>query len=87
LLRLKEENIGLPWTNIADYLTNPKTPLYHDGHGLNPLLQNYWMTIHPPTLFLGFACVPFHSHLPLQDYGQNEFTNGKNQHCLGHLQV
>ena len=26
-----------------------------NGTGLNPLLQNYWMTIHPPTLFLGFA--------------------------------
>lgn len=32
-----------------------------DGDGLNPLLQNYWMVIHPPTLFLGFASmvVPF----------------------------
>ena len=32
-----------------------------DGQGLNPLLQNYWMVIHPPTLFLGFALtvVPF----------------------------
>lgn len=32
-----------------------------DGDGLNPLLQNYWMVIHPPTLFLGFAAmiVPF----------------------------
>ena len=32
-----------------------------DGQGLNPLLQNYWMVIHPPTLFLGFASmvVPF----------------------------
>jgi cytochrome c-type biogenesis protein CcmF len=32
-----------------------------DGSGLNPLLQNYWMVIHPPTLFLGFAStvVPF----------------------------
>ena len=32
-----------------------------DGSGLNPLLQNYWMVIHPPTLFLGFAAtiVPF----------------------------
>ncbi|MCH2044892.1 MAG: cytochrome c biogenesis protein CcsA [Saprospiraceae bacterium] len=37
------------------YLTNLK------GKGLNPLLQNYWMIIHPPTLFLGFAStlVPF----------------------------
>jgi cytochrome c-type biogenesis protein CcmF len=32
-----------------------------DGNGLNPLLQNYWMVIHPPTLFLGFAAtlIPF----------------------------
>ncbi len=32
-----------------------------DGQGLNPLLQNYWMVIHPPTLFLGFALtvIPF----------------------------
>ena len=32
-----------------------------DGSGLSPLLQNYWMLIHPPVLFLGFALigVPF----------------------------
>ncbi len=32
-----------------------------DGSGLNDLLQNYWMVIHPPTLFVGFATmiVPF----------------------------
>ena len=32
-----------------------------DGSGLNDLLQNYWMVIHPPTLFAGFALmiVPF----------------------------
>ncbi|NND69986.1 MAG: cytochrome c biogenesis protein CcsA, partial [Rhodothermales bacterium] len=32
-----------------------------DGSGLNDLLQNYWMVIHPPTLFAGFAAmiVPF----------------------------
>lgn len=31
------------------------------GIGLNQLLQNYWMVIHPPILFLGFAStiVPF----------------------------
>jgi cytochrome c-type biogenesis protein CcmF len=47
----------------------PDLPVYQirpdfiaeDGNGLNPLLQNYWMVIHPPTLFLGFAAtiVPF----------------------------
>lgn len=26
-----------------------------DGRGLNPLLQNYWMAIHPPILFTGFT--------------------------------
>ena len=32
-----------------------------DGNGLNPLLQDPWMTIHPPTLFTGFSslAVPF----------------------------
>jgi cytochrome c-type biogenesis protein CcmF len=32
-----------------------------DGQGLNPLLQNSWMRIHPPTLFFGFSAtsVPF----------------------------
>ncbi len=31
------------------------------GKGLNPLLQNFWMQIHPPLLFFGFAMstVPF----------------------------
>jgi cytochrome c-type biogenesis protein CcmF len=28
-----------------------------DGRGLNPLLQNYWMVIHPPILFIGFAAM------------------------------
>jgi len=40
----------------SDYLQFVK-----DGTGLNTLLQNYWMVIHPPVLFLGFAStiVPF----------------------------
>jgi len=40
----------------ADYMASIK-----DGNDLNPLLQNYWMVIHPPVLFMGFAStiVPF----------------------------
>jgi cytochrome c-type biogenesis protein CcmF len=40
----------------ADYLS-----FITDGNGLNALLQNYWMVIHPPVLFLGFAAtlIPF----------------------------
>lgn len=43
-------------------LSNPNyIELIKDGNGLNILLQNYWMVIHPPVLFLGFASatIPF----------------------------
>jgi cytochrome c-type biogenesis protein CcmF len=52
---LLRDTMNAPIFQQADYLTKIK------GNGLNPLLQNYWMTIHPPTLFLGFAStiVPF----------------------------
>ncbi|MEP6682411.1 MAG: cytochrome c biogenesis protein CcsA [Parafilimonas sp.] len=44
--------------NNPDYLQFPKI---FEGNDLNALLQNYWMVIHPPILFLGFAStiVPF----------------------------
>jgi cytochrome c-type biogenesis protein CcmF len=55
LLREHQDYMNLPFIQSADYLSKI------NGRGLNPLLQNYWMTIHPPTLFLGFAStvVPF----------------------------
>jgi cytochrome c-type biogenesis protein CcmF len=42
---------------FATFLTTPPA----DGKGLNPLLQNYWMVIHPPSLYVGFvaATIPF----------------------------
>ena len=45
-----------PIFSQPDYLSFIK-----DGVGLNVLLRNYWMVIHPPILFLGFAStiVPF----------------------------
>ena len=47
-----------PIFNDPNYLSNASL---QDGTGLNQLLQNYWMVIHPPVLFLGFAStlVPF----------------------------
>lgn len=55
LLREHPDFMNLPMVKFENYLAKL------DGRGLNPLLQNYWMTIHPPTLFLGFALtlVPF----------------------------
>ena len=56
-----------PFILLRDFMTD--APVFKiqpefvpkDGTGLNPLLQNYWMVIHPPTLFLGFATtlIPF----------------------------
>lgn len=55
-----------PFILLRDALPDPIFKIQpefipQDGNGLNPLLQNYWMVIHPPTLFLGFALtlVPF----------------------------
>ena len=53
---LTRNEIPAPIFSQANYLTFIK-----DGMGLNVLLRNYWMVIHPPILFLGFAStiIPF----------------------------
>src|SRR5438034_705831 len=42
---------------FTTFVTTPPA----DGTGLNPLLQNYWMAIHPPSLYTGFVgmTIPF----------------------------
>lgn len=60
---------------LVSFKTNPFNPLLDsqgniatlkissliDGNGLNPLLQNFYMAIHPPLLYLGFVgfTIPF----------------------------
>ena len=51
---------------LTNFITNPFEPTQADfviqnGNGLNPLLQNITMAIHPPTLYLGYVgfSVPF----------------------------
>jgi cytochrome c-type biogenesis protein CcmF len=53
---LTRNEIAGPIFKQANYLS-----LIKDGVGLNVLLRNYWMVIHPPVLFWGFAStiVPF----------------------------
>ena len=44
------------WTLIEKFPDNPviqRGGIPTDGDGLNDLLQNYWMVIHPPMLFTG----------------------------------
>lgn len=46
-----------------------------DGTGLNPSLQNYWMVIHPPTLFLGFAACTIPAAFALASLWVRNFTD------------
>ncbi len=57
LVRELPENVTQAWAGMPDYLQ--KVSAFQDGVGLNPLLQNYWMVIHPPVLFSGFALLLF----------------------------
>ncbi len=61
---------GNPFTLLRDTLATINGTIFSqpnylsmisDGNGLNPLLENIWMTIHPPILFIGYALalVPF----------------------------
>lgn len=54
-----------------------------DGQGLHPSLQNYWMAIHPPTIFFGFSslAVPFCfaiAAMVWKDYGGPNDPKGVN---------
>ncbi len=51
--------VVLLFAKVNPFERLPFTPA--NGQGLNPQLQNYWMTIHPPTLYLGFTSftIPF----------------------------
>ncbi len=57
-------SIALFFSALLVFITPPFEMLAvaaKEGRDLNPLLQNYWMQIHPPSLYLGFVgmSVPF----------------------------
>jgi len=56
--------IAIFFLGMLNFVTRPFDLLAvipADGQDLNPLLQNYWMAIHPPSLYTGYvsASVPF----------------------------
>ncbi|HML57924.1 MAG TPA: hypothetical protein PKA85_06090 [Ferruginibacter sp.] len=70
LFVLTRNELVAPIFNQPNYLN-----FIRDGIGLNVLLRNYWMVIHPPFLFLGFAASIF--QLP------GVTKNGLNLPCPG----
>jgi cytochrome c-type biogenesis protein CcmF len=56
--------VGTFFVSLLVFLTPPFAQLAFvpaEGTDLNPLLQNYWMSIHPPSLYLGYVgwTIPF----------------------------
>ena len=56
---LMQSVLTLPVLMKSPFAENPVEVL--EGAGLNPLLQDFWMAIHPPIIFVGYAllAVPF----------------------------
>lgn len=81
---LTRNEINGPIFGRTDYLS-----LIKDGVGLNVLLRNYWMVIHPPILFLGFAStiVPFaFAYAGIQSKRFGDWVNPPcRMHCLAAL--
>lgn len=44
-----------PFELMKDLLLNGTPKIPHSGAGMTPALQNYWVVIHPPTIFMGFG--------------------------------
>lgn len=41
----------------SPFFLNPAGAPVIDGNGMSPTLMNYWIVIHPPTIFLGFGAL------------------------------
>ncbi len=62
---LNTEAMGIPPEHL---------PL-QDGRGLNPLLQNFWMIIHPPIVFLGYVLIAVPFAFALAALAANNFSD------------
>ncbi|MBI5472408.1 MAG: cytochrome c biogenesis protein CcsA [Ignavibacteriae bacterium] len=69
-----------PFQSIWEMIPNiPAGQIPDDGHGLNPLLQNFWMVIHPPVLFIGFAAMAAPFSFALAALWKKEFQEWTSQ--------
>ncbi len=57
LLRSGPIPAGLRSYVVLDAASSLWAQIPVEGKGLNPLLQNYWMVIHPQVLFIGFSAM------------------------------
>jgi cytochrome c-type biogenesis protein CcmF len=55
LMLIVKDPFTYVWDSFPGQVANGFVPV--NGRGLNPLLQNYWMVIHPQVLFSGFSAM------------------------------
>ncbi|RPH37333.1 hypothetical protein EHM92_02950 [bacterium] len=55
LMMVVKNPFAYVWDSFPGQVATGFVPV--NGRGLNPLLQNYWMVIHPQVLFSGFAAM------------------------------
>ncbi len=44
-----------PFDTVKQFVLDGVLKQPHNGSGITPSLQNYWVVIHPPTIFMGFG--------------------------------
>lgn len=74
LLLVAKNPFALYWeTFAANGITSADVPL--NGRGMNPLLHNVWITIHPPILFTGFAAMTVSFVFALAGLAKKDYHN------------
>jgi len=73
LILIAKSPFDFVWESFPGQVPFDFTP--KNGKGLNPVLQNYWITIHPPILFLGFSALSVPFAIALAGLFKRDFKN------------
>lgn len=76
LILIAKSPFDFVWESFPGQVPFDFTP--KNGKGLNPVLQNYWITIHPPILFLGFSALSVPFAIALAGLFKRDFKNWVN---------
>ncbi len=67
------------WQHVSYYFGWAQYVKMNDGKGLNEQLQNFWMVIHPPTLFVGYSSMMVPSCFALGALMKRDYDNWVNR--------
>lgn len=73
LILILKSPFDFVWESFPDQVKEGFTP--ENGRGLNPVLQNYWITIHPPILFLGYSAMSVPYAFAMSGLMKKDFRN------------